>query len=65
MACGIPGWTGEQLRAEGLWHGPRLRRPWGGVKAHRRMWDGERDHWLSPLSIKPSQGLIDVQDEMM
>ena len=28
------------------------------------MGDGKRDHWLSPLSIKPSQGLIDDQDEV-
>ena len=45
--------------------GERLGRPWGGVKALRRVWDGESDHRLSPLSTKPSQGLIDVQDEMM
>ena len=32
------------------------------VKALRRVWDGESDLWLSPLSIKDSQGLIDVED---
>jgi len=40
---------------------PRLRRPWGGVKALRRVWDHESDPWLSPLSTKPSQGVRDVQ----
>ena len=43
----------------------RLGRPWKGVKARRCVWDGESDHWLSPLSTKPSQNLIDVQDEIM
>ena len=28
------------------------------------MWGGE-DHWLSPLSTNPSQGLMDVKDQMM
>lgn len=34
----------------------------GRGEALRHVWDGESDHWLSPLSTKPSQGLIDVQD---
>lgn len=29
------------------------------------VWGGESDHWLSPLSTNPSQGLIDVKDQMM
>ena len=29
------------------------------------MCDGESDPWLLPLSLKPSEGLIDVQDGMM
>ena len=45
--------------------GERLGRPWGGVKTLSLVWDGEGDHRLSPLSTKPSQGLIDVQDAMM
>jgi len=44
---------------------PGLGRAWGGVKALRRVWDDESDQWLSSLSIKPSQGLIDVQDGAM
>jgi hypothetical protein len=36
----------------------------GRGDALRSVWDGESDHWLSPLSIKPSQGLIDIQDEV-
>jgi len=42
-------------------HGGRLGGPWRGVKALRCVWDGKHDHWLSRLSIKPSQGLIDIQ----
>jgi hypothetical protein len=38
-----------------------LGRLWEGVKTLRCVWDGECDHCLSPLSTKPSQGLIDVQ----
>ena len=44
--------------------GQRLSRPWQGVKALRRVQDSESDQWLSPLFTKPSQGLIDVQDEV-
>ena len=29
------------------------------------VWGSESDHWLSPLSTNPSQGLIDVKDQMM
>jgi len=42
----------------------RLSRPWGGVKALERVRDSQSDPWPSPLSIKPSQGVVDVQDEV-
>ena len=38
-------------------HGERL--------AFSSAWNGESDHWLSPLSTNPSQGLIDVKGQML
>ncbi|MEY4706076.1 MAG: hypothetical protein RL042_2281, partial [Nitrospirota bacterium] len=53
----------------------RLTRLWGWtvqarppvrcLKALRRVWDGESDHRLPPLSINPSEGFLDVQDGIM
>jgi hypothetical protein len=58
--------TGEGVLTLEVDMGGRLGRPWKGVKALRRVWDGESDqNCLPSLSKKASQVFIDNQDEMM